>query len=54
MDFKGNEKKRLFLYAPELYGMDFNFIADVNSNYYYWIVENEDNETWELHREKIE
>lgn len=54
MDFKGNEKKRIFLYAPELYGMDFNFIADINSNYYYWIVENEDDEIWELHREKIE
>ena len=53
MDFEGSEKKRLFLYAPEQYGMDFNFIANVDENHYFWIVENEDEE-WELHKEKIE
>lgn len=54
MDFSGKEIKRLFLYAPELYGFDYQFITNLDSNYYYWLVEEEENEVWELHREKIE
>jgi len=53
-DFNGKEIKRKFLYSPENYGMDFKFMADLENNYYYWIVENEDDETWELYKENIE
>jgi hypothetical protein len=53
-DLKGNEIKRKFFYSPENYGMNFKFMADLDNNYYYWIVENEDDETWDLYREKIE
>ncbi len=54
MDFNGKEIKRLFLYAPEIYGFDYKFITNLDSNYYYWLVEEEENELWELHREKVE
>jgi len=54
MDFKGKEIKRLFLFSPETYGLDFNFKASINENYYYWIIENDKDETWELFRKKIE
>ena len=54
MDYNGNEKRRMMLFAPEIYGMDYNFFANVHENYYYWIIENDDDETWELYKEKIE
>jgi hypothetical protein len=54
MDHRGNEVKRLFLHLPERYGMDFYDIYTIKNNYFYRLVENEDEENWELHRTKIE
>jgi hypothetical protein len=53
MDLKGNEKKRVFLPIPELYGMDFNFLCTIKNNYLYKLEENIDDETWELYKIEI-
>ncbi len=53
MDLKGNEKKRIFLPIPELYGMDFRFLFIIKNDYLYKLEENIDDETWELYKIEI-
>jgi len=53
LDLKGNEKKRLYLPAPELYGMEFLPEFTFHSGSFYILLENEDDEVWELHKTKI-
>ena len=50
MDLKGNELKRIFVPYPQSYGMDFQFPSMVYNQNFYLLVENEDEEVWELHR----
>ena len=54
MDHRGKEIKRVFLFLPERYGMDFYDIFTITNNYFYRLIENVDDENWELHRTKIE
>lgn len=53
MDLKGNEKKRLFLPAPELFGMEFLPEFTFHNGSFYILLENEDEEVIELHKTKI-
>ena len=50
MDLRGNELKRIFVPYPQSYGMDFQFPSMVYNQNFYLLVENEDEEVWELHR----
>ena len=50
MDLQGNEKKRVFIPLPELVGMDYYAKYDIYNRAFYTLVENEDEEVWELHR----
>ncbi|MCP5106740.1 MAG: hypothetical protein GY950_25370 [bacterium] len=50
MDLKGNEKKRLYVDVPEIVGMDFYAKYGFYKKHYYTLVENADEETWELNK----
>ena len=53
LDLEGNEKKRLFLTIPETYGNDFAARYTFYNKVFYRLVENEDEENWELHSTPI-
>jgi hypothetical protein len=53
MDLKGKEEKRVFVLAPELLGMDFYAKYEIYKGEFYTLLENEDEEVWELHRMKL-
>lgn len=53
MDLKGKEEKRVFVLAPELLGMDFYAKYEIYKREFYTLLENEDEEVWELHRMKL-
>jgi hypothetical protein len=50
MDLKGNEQKRAFVPYPILYGFDYQIKCDIYKRAFYLLVENEDEESWELHK----
>lgn len=53
MDLKGKEEKRVFVPLDTLYGMDFYPKRDIYKGNWYTLIENVDEETWELHRMKL-
>lgn len=53
MDLQGNEEKRVFLPCPENIGMDYLPKYDFYNRTFYSLVENEDDEVWELHMTEI-
>lgn len=53
LDLKGNEKKRVFLPAPDNFGMDFYPKYEIHNRHFFVLVENEDDEVWELHKYEI-
>jgi hypothetical protein len=48
LDLAGKEQKTIFVPLPENYG-GFQYPYDIRDNYFFGLVENEDEETWELH-----
>lgn len=54
LDLKGNEKKRVFLSCPENLGMDFYPKYDIHNRKFYTLVEDIDEEVWDLHITPIE
>jgi hypothetical protein len=50
MDLKGNEQKRVFVPYQEMLGMEYFYKSDIYKGAFYVIVENEDEETWEIHK----
>lgn len=53
MDLEGKELKRVFLPVKETYGMDFQFPYTIYKDNFYILMENLDEETWELHKIKL-
>ncbi len=53
LDLAGLEQKRAYVPIPESYG-DFKYLYDIRGNCFFSLVENEDAETWELHKKKFE
>lgn len=49
LDLKGNELKRVYVPYPELHGMDYLPEYDIFDKTFYVLIENEDEEAWELH-----
>jgi hypothetical protein len=52
LDLEGNEQKKVFLPFPEVFPLT-PYLYSLQNNLFYTLVENEENETWELHMEKI-
>jgi hypothetical protein len=50
LNLKGEEIKRVFLPIPESYGMDFTAPFNFHNRNFYRLVDNPDEETWELHQ----
>ena len=46
-------QKRIFLPIPELYGLDYSFHFIIFNGLFYKLVENIDDETWELYVTKL-
>ena len=53
LDLQGHEEKRVFLPCPESPGMDYLPKYDFYRRAFYSLVENEDDEAWELHVTEI-
>jgi hypothetical protein len=53
MDLKGKEEKRLFVPVVPPVGMDYYVKHDIYKGHMYRLVENVDDETWELHKIKL-
>ncbi len=53
LDLKGKELKRVYVPYPELHGMDYMPEYDIYKSTFYILIENEDEETWELHTKKL-
>jgi hypothetical protein len=51
-DLEGNEQKRVYLPLPQTYGTEIP-IFDIHNQGFYYLVENEDEEVWELHRKDV-
>lgn len=51
LDLKGNELKRAYVLAPEQIGMDFYPKYTIHNKAFYTLLENEDEETWELFKD---
>ncbi len=49
LDLKGNEIKKVFVPYPELHGMDYLPEYDIFNKKFYILIENENDEVWELH-----
>ncbi len=49
LDLKGNELKRVYVPYPELHGLDYLPEYDIFNKTFYILIENEDEEVWELH-----
>jgi hypothetical protein len=54
MDLKGNEEKRIYLPCPDIIGMDYLPRYDFYNRTFYCLVENEEDDLWELHMTKID
>jgi len=52
LDLAGLEQKRVYVPLPESYG-DFKYLYDIRGNCFFSLVENEEDETWELHKKKL-
>lgn len=52
LDLDGNEQKRVFLPFPGAFPLT-PYLYSLQNNYFYTLVENEENEAWELHMKKI-
>ncbi|HDP94976.1 MAG TPA: hypothetical protein ENN40_06415 [Candidatus Aminicenantes bacterium] len=50
LTLKGKEIKRVFLPIPETYGMDFTAPFNFHDRCFYTLVDNSDDEIWELHK----
>ncbi len=50
IDLKGKEKKRMHLPLPEQYGLGFVSVYTISNGTFYQLLEDEDSETWVLHR----
>jgi len=53
MNLKGKEIKRVFIDYPSPYGFEFKFPLSFHNHGFYTLVENEDDDVWELHRQDI-
>jgi hypothetical protein len=53
LDLKGNEEKRVFLPFSTNYGFDLDSLSAIHNRAFYMLVENEDDEVWELHKQEI-
>jgi hypothetical protein len=53
LDLAGLEQKRVYVPLPESYG-DFKYLYDIRGNCFFSLVENEEEETWELHKKDLE
>lgn len=53
MDIEGKDLKRVYLPVRENYGMDFKFPYTIYKDHFYILVEDLDEETWELHKVKL-
>lgn len=53
MDLKGKEEKRVFVPMEHLYGNDYYSKHDIYKGNWYTLIENVDEETWELHKMKL-
>ena len=49
MDLKGNDLKTVYVPYPDLHGMDYIPKYDILDKTFYILIENEDDEVWELH-----
>lgn len=49
LDLKGKELKRIFVPLPIYYGIEFYTRNDFDNKTFYYIMENEEDESWELH-----
>ncbi len=54
LNLKGNEIKRIWIPYPELYGMDYIPKYDIFNKKFYILIENDDDEVWELHMLKLD
>jgi hypothetical protein len=54
LDLQGNELKRVFISFPMIYGFDFKLPFYFHNHSYYNLVENEEEEVWEIHKQDIE
>ncbi|MCU0285170.1 MAG: hypothetical protein MUF15_02110 [Acidobacteria bacterium] len=52
LDLNGKELKRIFVPLPENYG-DSKYIYDIADNCFFSLVENEEEENWELHKKVL-
>jgi hypothetical protein len=53
MDLQGKEIKRVFVPCPDMYGMDFYPKYFYYKRAFYTLVENEEEEVWELHKSDV-
>ena len=53
MDLDGKELKRVYLPIRESYGMDFAYPYNIHKDHFYIIMEDIDEEIWELHKIKL-
>ncbi len=53
LDLKGNELKRVFIDYPTFYGYDFKLTFFFHNQSFYNLVDNDDEEVWELHKQDI-
>lgn len=49
LDLKGNDLKTVYVPYPDLHGMDYLPEYDILNKVFYILIENEDDEVWELH-----
>ena len=53
LDLKGNDIKTVYVPYPELHGMDYMPEYDILNKTFYILIENEDEEVWELHTKQL-
>ena len=53
LDLKGNDIKTVYVPYPDLHGMDYIPEYDILGKTFYILIENEDDEVWELHTKEL-
>lgn len=53
LDLKGNDLKTVYVPYPDLHGMDYLPEYDILDKTFYILIENEDDEVWELHTKEL-
>ena len=53
MDLKGKALKTIYLPINEVYGMDFTFPYNIYEGNFYILIEDIEEETWELHKKEV-